>query len=220
MRSRPRGRLLAPRLMAAVYRALLDRMLAEGWAAAAPAGAHRQAASALSRRPLQRVRMTVHVIGAGLAGLSAAIAVAGRGVRVIVSEAAKQAGGRCRSYHDGLLDMTIDNGNHLVLSGNGAVDRYLRDIGARGQADRARPRGVPLHRSSTGQALDAAARTTARCPGGSSMPTAACRARALRDYLVLLDPDAAPSRTPHRRESFAATPSCGRSSCGRCCCRP
>jgi len=75
--------------------------------------------------------MTVHVIGAGLAGLSAAVALAGRGMRVVVSEAAKQAGGRCRSYHDGLLDMTIDNGNHLVLSGNGAVDRYLRDIGAR-----------------------------------------------------------------------------------------
>lgn len=32
LRSRPRGRLLAPRLMGAVYRALLDRMLAEGWA--------------------------------------------------------------------------------------------------------------------------------------------------------------------------------------------
>jgi squalene-associated FAD-dependent desaturase len=77
--------------------------------------------------------MTVHVIGAGLAGLSAAIAVAGRGERVILSEAARQAGGRCRSYHDGLLDMTIDNGNHLVLSGNMAVDRYLRDIGAEGR---------------------------------------------------------------------------------------
>ncbi len=32
MRSRPRGRLLAPRLMAAVYRTLLQDMLAEGWA--------------------------------------------------------------------------------------------------------------------------------------------------------------------------------------------
>ncbi|MFO1157609.1 MAG: presqualene diphosphate synthase HpnD [Reyranellaceae bacterium] len=32
LRSAPRGRLLAPRLMAAVYRALLQRMLAEGWA--------------------------------------------------------------------------------------------------------------------------------------------------------------------------------------------
>lgn len=77
--------------------------------------------------------MTVHVIGAGLAGLSAAIAVAGRGEPIILSEAARQAGGRCRSYHDGVLDMTIDNGNHLVLSGNKAVDRYLRDIGAEGR---------------------------------------------------------------------------------------
>lgn len=77
--------------------------------------------------------MTVHVIGAGLAGLSAAIAMAGRGEPIILSEAARQAGGRCRSYHDGLLDMTIDNGNHLVLSGNRAVDRYLRDIGAEGR---------------------------------------------------------------------------------------
>jgi squalene synthase HpnD len=32
MQSRPRGRLLAPRLMGAVYHALLQRMLAEGWA--------------------------------------------------------------------------------------------------------------------------------------------------------------------------------------------
>ena len=32
MQSRPRGRLLAPRLMGAVYNALLQRMLAEGWA--------------------------------------------------------------------------------------------------------------------------------------------------------------------------------------------
>jgi len=77
--------------------------------------------------------MTVHVIGGGLAGLSAAVAVAGRGERVILSEAARHAGGRCRSYHDGLLGMTIDNGNHLVLSGNAAVDRYLRDIGAQGR---------------------------------------------------------------------------------------
>jgi hydroxysqualene dehydroxylase len=72
----------------------------------------------------------VHVVGAGLAGLSAAVALATRGVRVVLSEAARQAGGRCRSYHDGVLDMVIDNGNHLVLSGNSAVSRYLGAIDA------------------------------------------------------------------------------------------
>lgn len=72
----------------------------------------------------------VHVVGAGLAGLSAAVALAGQGVRVVLSEAARQAGGRCRSYHDSQLDMTIDNGNHLVLSGNPAVGRFLEAIGA------------------------------------------------------------------------------------------
>jgi phytoene dehydrogenase-like protein len=74
-------------------------------------------------------RIHVHV-GAGLAGLSAAVALAARGLRVILSEAAPQAGGRCRSYHDARLGMVIDNGNHLVLSGNLAVGRYLRAISA------------------------------------------------------------------------------------------
>lgn len=71
----------------------------------------------------------VHVVGGGLAGLSAAVTLADRGVPVVLSEAARQAGGRCRSYHDAQLDMMIDNGNHLVLSGNPAVGRYLRAIG-------------------------------------------------------------------------------------------
>lgn len=73
---------------------------------------------------------TVHVIGAGLAGLSAATVLAERGVDVSLSEAAGQAGGRCRSYFDPQLDRIIDNGNHLVLSGNRAVNAYLRRLGA------------------------------------------------------------------------------------------
>jgi hydroxysqualene dehydroxylase len=72
---------------------------------------------------------TVHVVGAGLAGLAAAVRLAARGTRVIVHEAAGQAGGRCRSYHDPVLDMVIDNGNHLLLSGNRAALGYLEAIG-------------------------------------------------------------------------------------------
>jgi hydroxysqualene dehydroxylase len=74
---------------------------------------------------------TVHVVGAGLAGLAAAVRLAARGIAVVVHEAAGAAGGRCRSYHDPLLDMTIDNGNHLLLSGNYAALTYLEAIGSR-----------------------------------------------------------------------------------------
>jgi squalene-associated FAD-dependent desaturase len=70
------------------------------------------------------------VIGAGLAGLSAAVALTEAGFTVTLSEAARQAGGRCRSYRDPQLGLTIDNGNHLVLSGNPAVRTYLATIGA------------------------------------------------------------------------------------------
>ena len=73
---------------------------------------------------------TVHVIGAGLAGLAAAVRLAERGIAVRLHEAAGQAGGRCRSYHDPALDMVIDNGNHLLLSGNHAALAYLRAVGA------------------------------------------------------------------------------------------
>jgi squalene-associated FAD-dependent desaturase len=72
----------------------------------------------------------VHIIGAGLAGLAAAIKLTARGEQVIVHEATAFAGGRCRSYHDASIGMVIDNGNHLLLSGNRAALDYLRDIGA------------------------------------------------------------------------------------------
>jgi squalene-associated FAD-dependent desaturase len=73
----------------------------------------------------------VHIIGAGLAGLAAAVALARRGVAATLYEAAPVAGGRCRSYFDRGLGVRIDNGNHLLLSGNRAAMTYLDAIGAR-----------------------------------------------------------------------------------------
>ncbi|GIL39358.1 hydroxysqualene dehydroxylase HpnE [Roseiterribacter gracilis] len=75
--------------------------------------------------------MAVYVIGAGLAGLSAATTLVERGVQVEISEAAPQAGGRCRSFHDAQIDRVIDNGNHLILSGNDGIQAYLGRFGAR-----------------------------------------------------------------------------------------
>ncbi len=74
--------------------------------------------------------MTIHVIGAGMAGLAAACTLVEAGRRVVLFEAAKAAGGRCRSYDDRALGARIDNGNHLLLSGNTAAMAYLARIGA------------------------------------------------------------------------------------------
>jgi squalene-associated FAD-dependent desaturase len=74
----------------------------------------------------------VYVVGAGLSGLSAAVALAAKGVPVETIEATGAAGGRCRSYYEPALDCIIDNGNHLILSGNWAVRDYLRVIGSEG----------------------------------------------------------------------------------------
>lgn len=75
----------------------------------------------------------VHVIGAGLAGLSAAVQLQRRGAKVVLHEAAPHAGGRCRSYFDIKLNATIDNGNHIMLSGNHATLAFSKAIGAAGE---------------------------------------------------------------------------------------
>ena len=75
---------------------------------------------------------TAHVVGAGLAGLSCAVGLTQAGWRVVVHEAAMLAGGRCRSFHDPVLDRLIDNGNHILLSGNSSAFAYLEEIGAGG----------------------------------------------------------------------------------------
>ena len=72
---------------------------------------------------------TVHIIGAGISGLSAAVRLSNAGCQVQVHEATQQAGGRCRSYYDAATDLTIDNGNHLLLSGNHHARDYARAIG-------------------------------------------------------------------------------------------
>jgi hydroxysqualene dehydroxylase len=73
---------------------------------------------------------TVHIIGAGLAGLSAAVRLCGSRRAVVVHEATAHAGGRCRSYFDQATDMVIDNGAHLLLSGNHAALSFVETIGS------------------------------------------------------------------------------------------
>ena len=58
---------------------------------------------------------TIHIVGAGLAGLSAALHAMSAGQTVCLYEGAGHAGGRCRSFFDERLQRYIDNGNHLVF---------------------------------------------------------------------------------------------------------
>jgi squalene-associated FAD-dependent desaturase len=70
------------------------------------------------------------VIGAGLAGLAASVRLARAGAHVRLYEAAQNAGGRCRSYVDAELGCRVDNGNHLLVSGNEAAMAYVAEIAA------------------------------------------------------------------------------------------
>ena len=73
----------------------------------------------------------IHIVGAGLSGLSAGVRLVQAGHAVTLYDQARWAGGRCRSFHDAQLDRLIDNGNHLLLSGNRDACAFLEIIGAR-----------------------------------------------------------------------------------------
>jgi squalene-associated FAD-dependent desaturase len=73
----------------------------------------------------------VHIVGGGLAGLAAALELTGQGRAVTIYEAGPVCGGRCRSYFDKELGVRLDNGNHLLLSGNDSAMRYLGMLGTR-----------------------------------------------------------------------------------------
>jgi hydroxysqualene dehydroxylase len=75
----------------------------------------------------------IHIVGAGLAGLAAALRLADGTRQITIHESAPQAGGRCRSYFDTTLGLEIDNGNHLLLSGNYAAQEFLRTVGSEGE---------------------------------------------------------------------------------------
>src|ERR1700743_727045 len=75
------------------------------------------------------MQKVAHIVGAGISGLSAAGRLANANFKVRVYEATQQAGGRCRAYFDAATNLTIDNGNHLLLPGNSHALAYAKSIG-------------------------------------------------------------------------------------------
>ncbi|MBV8534647.1 MAG: FAD-dependent oxidoreductase [Alphaproteobacteria bacterium] len=93
----------------------------------------------------------VHVVGAGLAGLSTALRLAERGVAVALYEAAPQAGGRCRSFYDERVDRVIDNGNHLMLGANHGAFSYMKAIGGDTAVTEVAPAAFPFFDLANGE---------------------------------------------------------------------
>jgi glycine/D-amino acid oxidase-like deaminating enzyme len=83
--------------------------------------------------------MTIHVVGAGVAGLAAALALARGGQRVTLHEASPIAGGRARALPDG-----TDNGTHALLGANRAAFRFLLATGGRDGWIEPEPEGLPV----------------------------------------------------------------------------
>ena len=93
----------------------------------------------------------VHVIGAGLSGLSCALRLALAGTEVALYESAGHAGGRCRSFLDDSLGCVIDNGSHMMLGANESTRAYLADIGSEDMVSEIAPAAFPFRDVATGQ---------------------------------------------------------------------
>ena len=72
----------------------------------------------------------VLVVGAGFAGLSAAVRLAGRGARVLVVEERRRLGGRATSFPDAVTGEVVDNGQHAIFGCYHATFEFLQAIGA------------------------------------------------------------------------------------------
>ena len=112
--------------------------------------------------------MNVHVVGAGIAGMVAALGLSRAGHAVTLHDAAPVAGGRCRALPDG-----TDNGTHALIGANQAALRFLDAIGAREGWVEPEPDGLPLLDLADGAARRIAAaplawRDPARRPPGLS----------------------------------------------------
>jgi len=96
--------------------------------------------------------MRTAVVGAGWAGLAAALDLAEAGARVTLYEAAPMAGGRARSVSIGtpLGRFTLDNGQHLVVGAYRDTIALIERLGSSDHLHRHRlhlasPSGLSLH---------------------------------------------------------------------------
>lgn len=91
-----------------------------------------------------------HIVGAGIAGLSAALATLRAGGQVSVYEGAPQAGGRARTLQPS-GGFAHDNGTHVLFTGNRPAMAFLKAVGARADWIEPEPGAVPVFDVRTGR---------------------------------------------------------------------
>ena len=78
---------------------------------------------------LGKILKKVLIIGAGWAGLSAAVQATQRGLQVTLVEAKTELGGRARSVN--LNGLTLDNGQHILIGAYRATLALMARVGLR-----------------------------------------------------------------------------------------
>ncbi|NGZ29518.1 MAG: NAD(P)-binding protein [Magnetococcales bacterium] len=71
------------------------------------------------------------ILGGGVAGMAAAVAAIGRGLRPLLLESSRQLGGRARSFYAPALGEEVDNGPHLLVGACHHTLDLLTTIGSR-----------------------------------------------------------------------------------------
>src|SRR3954462_8838832 len=84
------------------------------------------------------------VIGAGFAGLSAAVRLTRDGARVLVLEARSRLGGRATAFADRETGEMVDNGQHVLMGCYTETLAFLGEIGARGNLRTAQQLSVTM----------------------------------------------------------------------------
>jgi squalene-associated FAD-dependent desaturase len=69
------------------------------------------------------------IVGGGLSGLAAAVALAHRSVPVLLLEQKPFLGGRAYSFSDRSTGTEVDNGQHLLIAGYSATLAFLKTLG-------------------------------------------------------------------------------------------
>lgn len=84
------------------------------------------------------------VVGGGVSGLAAAVALAQFGASVLILEQAPRLGGRCYSYRDVESGDIVENGQHLLIGAYQNTLRYLELVGTRKYLRERSGFGLPL----------------------------------------------------------------------------